>query len=100
MADTFSRQSFSMLLLAGFSITSLVLAAIGIYGVLAYSVSERTREIGVRIALGAEPRRIISLVIAAGGRMVLGGVVIGIAGALALSGFLKSMLSRLDREIR
>ncbi len=92
MADTFSRQRFSMLLLTGFSLTSLVLAAIGIYGVLAYSVSERTREIGVRVALGAEPSRIVSLVIAAGARMVVGGAIIGIAGALALSGFLKSML--------
>jgi ABC-type antimicrobial peptide transport system permease subunit len=92
LGDTFSRQRFSMLLLSGFSITSLLLAAIGIYGVLAYSVSERTREIGVRVALGAEPTRIISLIVGAGARFVLGGAVIGVAGALALSGLLKSML--------
>jgi predicted permease len=92
LGETWSRQWFSALLLSWFSLTSLVLAAIGIYGVLAYTVSERTREIGVRVALGAEPRRIVSLIVTAGSRLVLGGTVAGVLGALVLSGFLKSLL--------
>jgi putative ABC transport system permease protein len=90
--ETFARQAFSALLLGGFSLVSLVLAAVGIYGVLAYSVTERTREIGVRVALGAEPRRILALVLGGGMRVVLLGALVGLAGALALTGFLKSLL--------
>ena len=90
--ETFARQRFSAVLLAGFSLVSLLLAAIGIYGVLAYSVTERTREIGVRVALGADPSRIVSLVLASGGRLVLAGTVAGMAGAMALTGLLKTML--------
>jgi putative ABC transport system permease protein len=90
--DTFSRQSFSALLLGGFSLVSLVLAAVGIYGVLAYSVTERTREIGVRVALGADPGRILALVLGSGMRVVLGGALVGTGGALALTGLLKSLL--------
>jgi putative ABC transport system permease protein len=92
IADTFSRQYFSTLLLAGFSVASLLLAAIGIYGILAYSVSERTREIGLRVAIGATPGRIISLIIRAAARPVFGGLIVGISGALALTGLLRSML--------
>ncbi|HEY7304061.1 MAG TPA: ABC transporter permease [Bryobacteraceae bacterium] len=92
IADTFSRQHFSTLLLAGFSGASLLLAAIGVYGILAYSVSERTREIGVRVAIGATPDRIIFLIIRAVANPVIGGVAIGISGALALTGLLRSML--------
>jgi putative ABC transport system permease protein len=92
LGQTFARQRFSALLLSGFSIAALLLAAVGIYGVLAYSVSERTREIGVRVALGAEPARIAALIIADGARPVLAGIAIGIAGALALSTLLASLL--------
>ncbi|HTP35949.1 MAG TPA: ABC transporter permease [Candidatus Acidoferrales bacterium] len=90
--ETFSRQKFSAVLLAGFSLVSLLLAAVGIYGVLAYSVTERTREFGVRMALGAEPSRIVALVLAGGARMLLAGTVAGIAGALALTSFLRTLL--------
>jgi putative ABC transport system permease protein len=92
IADTFSRQHFSTLLLAGFSSASLLLAAIGIYGILTYAVSERTREIGLRVALGATPRRVMSLIIRAAARPVLSGFFIGITGALALTGLLRSLL--------
>jgi predicted permease len=92
VADTFARQTFSAILLAGFSLTSLVLAAIGIYGVLAYTVSERTREIGVRMALGAVPASITSLVLKSGARLLAGGLIAGTLGAVALTGFLKSLL--------
>jgi putative ABC transport system permease protein len=92
LGQTFARQRFSALLLSGFSIAALLLAAVGIYGVLAYSVSERTREIGVRVALGAEPGRIAALIISDGARPVLAGIAIGIGGALALSTLLSSLL--------
>jgi putative ABC transport system permease protein len=90
--ETFSRQRFSALLLGGFSLVSLLLAAVGIYGVLAFSVTERTREIGVRVALGADPARIRALVMAGGLRVVLAGTAVGIGGALALTGLLESLL--------
>jgi putative ABC transport system permease protein len=92
IADTFSRQRFSTLLLAGFSGASLLLAAIGVYGILAYSVSERTRELGVRAAIGATPGRIVFLILRAATIPVIGGVAIGITGALALTGLLRSLL--------
>jgi putative ABC transport system permease protein len=90
--QTFSRQQFSTVLLGGFSVASLLLAAIGIYGLLAYSVTQRTREIGVRVALGAEPGSIVRMVVASGARMVLIGAAGGLAMALALSGLMKSLL--------
>jgi putative ABC transport system permease protein len=90
--ETFSRQRFSAVLLAGFSIVALLLAAVGIYGVLAYTVTARTREFGVRVALGAEPARIVSLVLRTGARLVITGVAAGLLGAMALTGLLKSML--------
>jgi putative ABC transport system permease protein len=90
--ETFSRQRFTSVLLGGFSLVSLVLAAVGIYGVLAYSVTERTREFGVRIALGAAPSRILSHVLAGGARVVLAGTAAGIVGALALTRLLQTLL--------
>jgi putative ABC transport system permease protein len=90
--QTFASQQFSAVLLGGFSLASLVLAAIGVYGVLAYSVTQRTREIGVRIALGAEPFTITRMVVASGARMVVIGAAAGLAVALALSGLMKSLL--------
>jgi putative ABC transport system permease protein len=90
--QTFASQQFSAVLLGGFSLASLLLAAIGVYGVLAYSVTQRTREIGVRIALGAEPLAITRMVVASGARMVMIGALAGMAAALALSGLMRSLL--------
>jgi putative ABC transport system permease protein len=90
--ETFARQRFSAVLLTGFSAVALLLAGIGIYGVLAYSVTQRTREFGVRVALGAAPSSIVTLVLANGARLVLAGIAAGLASALALTGLLKSML--------
>jgi putative ABC transport system permease protein len=90
--ETFSRQRFSAVLLSSFSVASLLLAGVGIYGLLGYSVTERTREIGVRVALGAQPGQIIRLIVGGGARLVATGTIAGIAGALALSGLLKGLL--------
>jgi hypothetical protein len=92
VSETFARQRFSAILLIGFSVIAVVLAAIGIYGVLAYSVAERTREIGIRMALGADAARVIAMVAAGGARVVGLGTVAGMAGAFLLTGLLKSML--------
>jgi putative ABC transport system permease protein len=92
IAGTFSRQRFSTLLLIGFSVASLLLAAVGVFGILTYSVSERTREIGVRVAVGATPYGIISLVMTAAATPVFAGLVAGMAGAFALTGLLRSVL--------
>jgi putative ABC transport system permease protein len=92
LGDTLARQRISAALLSAFSVSSLLLVAIGLYGLLAYAVSQRTREIGIRIAVGADPSRVVRLIVATGARLVLAGTVVGLAGALALSGFLKSML--------
>ncbi len=89
---TYARQQFSTVLLASFSSAALVLAGIGIYGLLAYSVVQRTREIAVRVALGAEPPGIVRLVVGNGIRLAAIGTVVGLGGALLLSGVMKSML--------
>jgi putative ABC transport system permease protein len=79
-----SGRRFQLTLIAIFAITALVLACIGIYGVLSYSVERQTREIGVRMALGAHAGRVAGLVAWRGGRLALIGVLLGIGGALAL----------------
>jgi putative ABC transport system permease protein len=92
VAETFSRQRFSALLLSGFSIASLLLAAVGIYGVLAYSVTERRREIGVRMSLGAQPAQIVGMVVGRGARLVAAGLLVGLVGAWSLSALLRGLL--------
>ena len=87
-----AEPRFRMLLLAGFAAAALLLATVGIYGVMAFTVAQRTREIGVRIALGAHTRRVFALVLRQG--MVLAGigVIVGLAGSLAVTRFLQSLL--------
>ncbi len=96
MEETVDRQlgpaRFYMTLLAIFAGVALTLAAVGLYGVVAYVVSGRTHEIGVRIALGADARNVVRLVLAQGIRPALLGVAIGIAGVVAVSRVLRSLL--------
>jgi len=92
VGQTIARQEFAAVLLIGFSLAALVLATVGIYGVLAYAVSERTREVGIRLAVGAEPVRIVAMILASGARMAGAGTATGVLGALALSYSLKTLL--------
>ncbi len=82
----------TMTLFAMFAAFALVLGAVGVYGVVSYSVAQRTPEIGVRLALGAGKHEVMRLVMRQGARLALGGAAIGIAGALALTRFLSSLL--------
>ena len=86
------QPRFLALLLATFSGIALFLAAIGIYGVMAYSVAQRTQEIGVRMALGARPLHVLRLVLGQGLGMLLIGTVIGVAGAFALTRLMRTLL--------
>jgi predicted permease len=87
-----SRRRFQTTLLTIFAVTSLVLALIGLYGLLAYSVRQRVAEIGVRIALGASRARVISMVVRQGLRLVLIGLALGLAAAFVLVRFLAGVL--------
>ena len=82
-------------LLVVFGVLSLVLAVIGVYGVMSYSVSQRTREMGLRMALGADPSEVVKLVVSQGSLLALVGVAIGLAAWLALTGLLSAFLSEL-----
>ena len=92
VATSIAQPRFRTLLLAIFACLALFLAAIGIYGLMAYSVTQRTREIGVRVALGSRPSDIFRLLIGNGLRLALMGIVAGVVAALALTRYLASML--------
>ena len=81
-----------MFLMALFALLALVLASVGIYGVIAYSVSQRTHEIGIRLVLGAQHSRILSLVLRQGMGLAVLGITLGMAGALALTRYPESYL--------
>ena len=87
-----SRERFSSTLLAAFAALALLLAAIGIYGVMSYAVSQRQSEIGVRLALGAEPAHVQRMVLASGLRLVAGGLAAGLVAGLLLTRALGSLL--------
>ena len=87
-----SRQNFDMLLLTIFAGSALLLAAIGIYGLMAYSVQQRTQVIGIRMALGAEKGAVRKMVILQGIRLAAIGVVIGLVAAFGLARLLASLL--------
>ncbi|PYJ97971.1 MAG: hypothetical protein DME23_13390 [Verrucomicrobia bacterium] len=90
-ASIFERQ-FEMILLSVFASLALLLAAVGIYGVISYSVSQQTRQIGIRMALGAQPADVLKLVLQSAIWQTLLGAAVGLAGALALTHVLKSQL--------
>jgi putative ABC transport system permease protein len=92
VADATAEQRFSMLLLAGFAAIALALAAVGIYGLMSYLVSERKQEIAIRRALGAQTTDVLGLVVGQGIRLSLIGGSVGLASALALTRVMSSML--------
>ncbi len=90
--EELGSQNRQMLLLGGFALLALVLAVTGIYGVISYVVAQRRREIGVRIALGAVPPQILAMVFRDGGRLIVGGLVLGIALSLAEARMMSALL--------
>jgi putative ABC transport system permease protein len=92
VSSSLERQSFNMLLLTIFGGIALVLAAIGIYGLMAYSVAQRTQEMGIRMALGADRKSIRTLVVLHGMKLALVGVVLGVAAAFGLTRLMASLL--------
>ena len=92
VADTLTQQRFNMLLLGAFAGLALVLAAVGIYSVLSYSVRRRVREIGIRMALGAQIGDVLRMIVVEGMKPTLIGLVIGLVGALALGRVVGSLI--------
>jgi len=96
MTDVVGRQTsddrFEMLLFAGFALVALLLASVGIYGVMAFAVAQRTHEIGVRMALGARRSEVVRLILRGGMAMALPGIGLGVAGAFGLGWLMRSTL--------
>jgi putative ABC transport system permease protein len=92
VANSLSVRRFSMEIVALFALVALLLAALGIYGVISYLVSERTHEIGIRLALGAQRIDVVRMILRQGLRLALAGVAVGLVGALAVSQLMGGLL--------
>jgi putative ABC transport system permease protein len=96
VAESIAQPRFYMLLLAAFAAVALVLAAIGIFGVMSYTVSQRTREIGIRMALGAQGGSVVSMVVRQAMFLAIGGLALGLVAAAALSRTMATLLFELS----
>jgi putative ABC transport system permease protein len=92
VSESLASRRFAMRLIVFFAATALLLAGVGIYGVMAYFVSQRTREIGIRVALGAAPRHISRLILGRGMALTATGIALGIIGAAAFTRFLSTLI--------
>jgi len=92
LRDSLARRRFNLILLSVFSGVALLLAGVGIYGVISYGVTQRTHEMGIRMALGAKPRDVLTLVVRQAMVLALGGVGIGLLASLALTRLMKGLL--------
>ena len=96
LSDTLAPRRWAMLLLVCFALLAVILAVVGIYGVMSYAVTRRTQEIGIRMALGARQREILGLVLRQGFRLAVAGTVIGVAVSLVLTRWMDSLLYRVS----
>src|SRR5262245_522449 len=92
LAVSVGSRRFSAFLLNAFAVTALLLSIVSIYGVIAYSVAQRTREIGLRMALGAQRRDVVGMVVRQGMQLALVGITIGLAAAFGLTRLMRSLL--------
>jgi putative ABC transport system permease protein len=92
LVNSIALRRFFMLLLAIFALLALLLASLGIYGVMSYAVTQRTHEIGIRLALGARPVDVLKMILGQGLRTTLMGIVCGLVGAFALTRWLESLV--------
>jgi putative ABC transport system permease protein len=92
VSGSVAQPRFASQILGVFAVLALVLAAVGLYGLIAYTVTQRTHEIGIRMALGAAPRDVLKLVLGQGLKLALAGAAIGIAGAFALTRLMQGLL--------
>ena len=92
MSDSLARQRFSTLMLGAFAVFALVLAIVGVYGVMSHLVSQGTHDIGVRMALGAQRSRIVGMILKQGAELTVAGVIAGLIGAAALTRVMGTLL--------
>jgi putative ABC transport system permease protein len=92
LSNSMGQRRFTMVVLGAFAAVALLLAMVGVHGVLSYTVTQRTREIGIRMALGADRARVRSLILSQGGALVAGGLILGLIGAFAITRLLRALL--------
>jgi len=92
VSDSYSRSRFTMIVLAIFAAVALLLAAVGIYGIIAFTVAQRTNEIGIRVAMGAQRGDVLRLVLGQGGRLIFLGVALGVVAGLLITRLMSGLL--------